>query len=312
VLEAAFRFPLPATLAVVTGASLLDFFWVWAYFHRHPPVSATEYFEAGTVSLIYIVVGLLVWLLVNHLRLKEARLARNLAELEKTRERLLIEEKLAAVGRLSSAIAHEIRNPVAMISSSLATAIRGGIAEAERDEMFGIAAKEASRLEKLTGDFLSYARPRTPVRNRASVPDMLEYAAATCRARAAGKAVVLAVEAPDELAAEMDEGQMQQALLNLVMNAVDASPEGGTVKLRAAVDGGSLRLDVENAGGPIPDEAVGRVFEPFFTTKPSGTGLGLAIARNLVRAHGGDLVLACNRADAVRFSLTLPLAPGKA
>lgn len=305
ILEAAFRFGLWATLTVVAGSSLLNFFWVWAYFRLHPPASATEYFEAGTVSLIYVLVGLLVWLLVNHLR-------RNFSKLEKARERLLVEEKLAAVGRLASAIAHEIRNPVAMISSSLATAARGGIAEGEREEMFEIAAKEASRLENLTGDFLRYARPRTPVKVLESVADTLEYVAATCRAHAAQKNVRLAVEARGELTAEFDAGQLHQALLNLVMNAVDASPAGGTVMLRAAATGLGVSLDVENAGGPIPGEAVARVFEPFFTTKPSGTGLGLAIARNLARGHGGDLVLASNRTDAIRFSLTLPGTPQKA
>src|ERR1700730_5993797 len=98
------------------------------------------------MSVIYTVMGVLVWLLVNNLREREARFVRNLEELERTRQRLLSEEKLAAVGRLSRAIAHEIRNPVTMIASSLATAARAGLDETERQKMFAIAAKEAARL----------------------------------------------------------------------------------------------------------------------------------------------------------------------
>lgn len=122
ILQAAFRLSLPAVIGIVAISDTLNFYWVALYFRRHPPVDVAEYFEAALTSLIFAVVGVLVWILVNHLREKEAYLATNLAELERTRGRLLQEETLAAVGRLSSAIAHEIRNPVAMISSSLARA----------------------------------------------------------------------------------------------------------------------------------------------------------------------------------------------
>ena len=153
VLEAAFRLGLGATIAVVVLADFICFLGAYG-------MKFGEYIEAGALSVIYTVMGVLVWLLVNNLREREARFVRNLEELERTRQRLLSEEKLAAVGRLSRAIAHEIRNPVAMIASSLATAARAGQDEAERKEMFAIAAKEAARLERLTTDFLVYARPR--------------------------------------------------------------------------------------------------------------------------------------------------------
>ena len=131
-----------------------------------------EYIEAGTVSVIYTLVGIIVWLLVNRLKQKEVHMARNLEELRQTRKQLLEEEKLAAVGRLSSAIAHEIRNPVAMISSSLAMANESGATETSRKEMFDIAAKEARRLEKLTGDFLEYAKPQLLEKTKSPLPTL--------------------------------------------------------------------------------------------------------------------------------------------
>ena len=311
ILQAAFRFSFWATAAVVACSVALDFFWVWNYFRSHPPPQLSEYMEAGTISLIYAIVGWLAWTLVNNLRSKEADLTASLTELEQAKERLSIEEKLAVVGRLSSAIAHEIRNPVAMISSALATGFNDNLGPTERQEMFEIAAKEASRLEKLTTDFLTYARPRPPAKQPGDVAESIAYVADLCRPRATEKTVTIQAEAPDGLHANIDGGQIQQALLNLVMNAIEASPSGGVVLLLGKRLDGSVRVDIDNTNGPIPREAVERIFEPFFTTKAAGTGLGLAIARNIARAHGGDLVLSRNQTGSVQFSITLPAYTGE-
>jgi signal transduction histidine kinase len=309
ILLAAFRFSLFATIAVTSIADAFSFFWVWHFAHHHGPVPVSEYFEAGSVSLIFTLVGILVWLLVSHIRRKELSLRLNLDELERARERLLAEEKLAAVSRLSSAMAHEIRNPVTMISSSLATATRADVLPAEREEMFDIAARESMRLERLTNEFLAYARPRAPQLASASVCETVRYVAELCRAHAASRAITLELDLAAELAASMDAHQVQQALLNLAINAVDASPRGAAVRFHAARYGAELiAVDVESRSGPIPPNLVPRIFEPFFTTKPGGTGLGLAIARNIARAHGGDLQLTANSATQVRFTLTLPAA----
>jgi two-component system sensor histidine kinase HydH len=307
IFQAAFRLSLGATLLTVTASDSLIFCWVWNYFRLHPPQDINEYIEAGTISLIYAVAGALVWTLVNHLRTKQRELARSLVELEGARAKLLIEEKLAAVGRFSSAIAHEIRNPVAMISSALTTAFNRGPDSQEGRDMFDIAAKEASRLERLTTDFLTYARPRSPSKQRCDVADSVAYIADVCRPRATETGVTILREGPDELWADIDSGQLQQALMNLVMNAIEASPSGAAVTLRGVRDNHSLRMEIENTCGPIPSGAAEHIFEPFFTTKPSGTGLGLAIARSIVMAHGGDLILSRNEPDMVQFSIILPI-----
>jgi len=307
ILQAAFRLSRGATFLAATASTVLIFFWAWNYFRLHPPSDVNEYIEAGTISLIFAIAGLLVWTLVNHLRSKQTDLAKSLAELDRAKERLLIEEKLAAVGRFSSAIAHEIRNPVAMISSALATAFKGGLGPAENQEMFDIAAREASRLERLTTEFLAYARPRSPAKERGDVADTIAYIADTCRPRAAEAAVAVRSEGPDELWADIDGGQLQQALLNLAMNAVEASPPGAMVVLRGRRHGNCIRIEIENSHGPIPADVVEYILEPFFTTKPGGTGLGLAIARSIVLAHGGELVLSRNEPDLVQFSIILPV-----
>ena len=300
ILEAAFRLGLGATSAVIMLAAFISFMGAWG-------LKFGEYIEAGAMSVIYGVMGVLVRLLVNNLRAREEGFVRSLEELARTREQLLSEEKLAAVGRLSRALAHEIRNPVAMISSSLATAVRPGQNDEEREEMFAIAAKEATRLERLTTDFLLYARPRTAQLALGNLADTLNYVATVARAYAANKGVAIDVSAAGELEGEFDATQIQQALLNLVLNSIDACHRGDSVKLNAELNGnGSIRIDVVGPAAPIPPEVAERIFEPLFTTKPGGNGLGLPIARNIARAHGGDVVLGSNEPGRVCFSIEIP------
>jgi signal transduction histidine kinase len=300
ILEASFRLDLRATLTVVMVADTITFMGAFG-------LKFGEYIEAGAMAVIYTVMGALVWLLVNNLRAREASFVRNLEELEHTRRQLLADEKLAAIGQLSRAIAHEIRNPVAMISSSLATAIRPGQNEAEREEMFAIAAKEAQRLERLTTDFLVYARPRPVQIARVNLADTLNYVATVARAHAGNEGVTIDVAVDSVLEGEFDANQMHQALLNLVLNAIDACHQGDLVKLSAQTNGnGSVRIDVVDPAGPIPAETVAHIFEPLFTTKQGGNGLGLAIARNIARAHGSDIVLRINEPRRVCFSIEIP------
>jgi two-component system, NtrC family, sensor histidine kinase HydH len=304
VLVAAFRLDLWRAGAVIVAADLVNFL------AAYPLGSIGEYFEAGATCVIYTIAGALVWLLVDSLRRRERLLEHSLGELESTRERLLLEEKLGAVGRLSSAIAHEIRNPVAMISSSLATAVRVGQSDATRTEMMEIAATEANRLARLTTDFLTYARPRDPQIVRSNVADTLTYTGSVARAHAGDRKVGLEIGADPAMEADFDPAMLQQALLNLVINAIDACNPGDTVTLLAErAESGGLLLHVMNPTAPIPSDAVEHLFEPFFTTKPGGTGLGLAIARNITRAHRGELVLSINQPGRVCFTLELPGPP---
>jgi two-component system sensor histidine kinase AtoS len=195
-----------------------------------------------------------------------------------------------------------------MITSSISTAKQ--LAGAERDEMFEIASAEAARLVTLTTEFLAYARPRTPSLAPTSVADTLYYITDASRAHASQKGLQMEVRVSNPLEVEADPGQLQQALLDLVLNAVDAAPSDSLITLTAHRLDHRVCIDVENLGDPIPEPALDRIFEPFFTTKPQGTGLGLAIARNIARAHGGDLVIAANGPQRICFSMTLPMPNG--
>ncbi len=314
VISAAFRYRLPGIVLVVSTAAAATFLEVWLVRGRYAGVLPTEYFEAATVAVIYVVVGVVVSHLARQLRAERFAVERNLAELVRTKNLLVEEEKLAAIGRLAGAIAHEIRNPVTMIVSSLALARRGGEGALPRNELDGILEKEAGRLEKLTTDFLSYARAKPPARAPCDIPSTLRYIADVAQARATEARVRFRVDAPEGLETRVDPFQLHQALLNLVTNALDAAPEGSEVVLGARRAVGSpgaagVVLTVEGSGGAIPSDAVRRVFEPFFTTKPTGSGLGLAITQRIARAHGGDALLELNEPGRVRFALALPDVP---
>lgn len=305
ILQCAYHCGLIATIATVFASIGMMFTWIQHYFYIHPPPRLSEYRETSMVALIFVITGPLVWYLVQQLRQREIKLYEKMTELDSAHEKLFAEEKLAAVGRLASGIAHEIRNPVAMISSSLATASYPAADTEEREEMFAIAAREAARLETLTSEFLTYARPSKPQRSLTSIDDILRHIANVTRMRAAGRSIEVLYLSGGQMFAEIDASQVESALLNLSLNALDATPDGGRIELRSHTNGTQLSIDVENSGKMIPKSKVDRVFEPFFTTKSSGTGLGLAIARRIAVSHGGDLWLSSNQDDAVVFTMAV-------
>jgi signal transduction histidine kinase len=305
ILQCAYRFGLLVTLSAIAASVGLIFTWSEHFFTNQPPARPAEFLESGMICLIYCLMGVLVWYLVHQLEIKQARLYSNMMELEATREKLLAEERLAAVGRLASGVAHEIRNPVAMIASSLSTAAESPADSDEREEMFAIAAREAKRLEVLTNDFLHYARPAIPQRSLFPVNEIISHVANTTRMRAAERSIEVIAEPSIEVIGNIDALQVEGALVNLGMNAIDATEEGGRITFRTHADDSMLAVEVENSGKPIPEAHLLRIFEPFFTTKPTGTGLGLAIARTVARAHGGDLWVSRNLNGSVVFTMTL-------
>lgn len=307
IITAAFRFDFGRMLVIVFVAIILTFLEVWLYFQKNPPSDFSEYFEAATVSLIFLVIGIVVWLLIGNLHDEERKLQASLEKLRLMQEKLLAEEKLAAVGQLSSAIAHEIRNPVAMISSSLKLAEKQNADSLLQREMLNIATVEAKRLENLTTDFLAFARTKAPELKPVNIRELLEYAGSLSKARMAEKELNLRIECEADLTANADASQIQQALLNLLMNAIDAAPQNSEITIGAKKVDRNLTLSVENIGEKIGGEIAAKIFEPFFTAKSQGTGLGLSIVRNIARAHGGEILLAENEDGRVRFEFILPL-----
>jgi signal transduction histidine kinase len=307
VLEAAIYFSLAITLLISAAASAVSLFWVAYAAHFTPPFQSGEILEASTLVLVYFIVGCLVWLLVHMLHDREEQLRQQLDDLEATRSKLIEEEKLAAIGRLASAVAHEIRNPVAIISSALETAASASFASREREEMSRIAGMEAKRLEKLTTDFLSYAGPGNASFQQLDATALVGYIVSIVQPQALQKDLQIEVKMCDTCCVYGNEGQLQQALLNLMRNAIEASPQSGSILVAVVKQSGeALQIRIENAGPAIPRRVADHIFEPFFTTKEGGTGLGLAIARSIVDRHHGELHLERNDTDHIVFTIRVP------
>jgi signal transduction histidine kinase len=312
VLEAAIYFSFAITLLISAAASTISLFWVAYAADFTPPFKSGEILEASTLVLMYFIVGCLVWLLVHMLRDREDQLRQQLDDLEETRSKLIEEEKLAAIGRLASAVAHEIRNPVAIISSALETAASASFASREREEMSRIAGMEAKRLEKLTTDFLSYAGPGNASFQQLDATALVGYIVSIVQPQALQKGLQIEVKMCDTCCVFGNEGQLQQALLNLMRNAIEASPQSGSILIAVVKQSReALQIRIENAGPAIPRRVADHIFEPFFTAKEGGTGLGLAIARSIVDRHHGELHLERNDTDHIVFTMRIPSIDGE-
>jgi two-component system sensor histidine kinase PilS (NtrC family) len=215
-------------------------------------------------------------------------------------------ERLAAVGELAAGMAHEVRNPLAAISGAIQV-LRAGLDDpgelASRVRLMDIVVRETDRVDALIGEFLRFARPAPPKLARVQLLPLVEEVRAVL-ANDLPAEVTLESAVPPGLAAWADPDQLRQVLWNLLLNAVQALPEGGRVRVEAqavpppqehwpegrrALQGRNpwVEVSVADTGRGIPPEALERIFEPFFTTRPSGSGLGLATVHRIVEGHGG-------------------------
>lgn len=231
----------------------------------------------------------------------------DLTEVRNMQERIRRADRLAAIGELSAGIAHEIRNPLASISGSIEMLSNELKLSGEHRRLMELIAKESDRLDRIINDFLEFARVRPPSRTEVSISDCLEDVAVLLQNNAAVSCRVNAetTEECKDLMVRVDEEQMKQVFLNLGLNACEAMPQGGELRIQAnLVDGGLLRIIFADHGQGIPEEARGRLFEPFYTTKDGGTGLGLAIANKIVEAHGGRIEAGNHEGGGAEFVIT--------
>ena len=217
-------------------------------------------------------------------------------------------ERLSAAGQLAASLAHEVRNPLASISGA-AGILRRGVARAEYlEDSLDIIQKESQRLNKLLTNFLNFANPRSPRLQRTDPTAILSSVASLAEHAAGDRHVSLVLDSPQQGAEiDCDPEQLKQVLLNLIINAVEASPAHSAVRLSAHMEQRRILIEVEDEGSGIPDEVSDRIFDPFFTTKPQGTGLGLAVSSTIVSQHGGTLSFHGNSPHGTTFRIELPV-----
>jgi len=224
------------------------------------------------------------------------------------------QERLAALGGMAAVLAHEIRNPLGAIKGLAQFLGEKQAADPPQLEMTQTIAQEATRLERLVNDLLSYARPRPPDRQPTTLPGVLGEALRLVLPAAEVAGVVCRLDVPEEAPSiAADPEQLKQLFGNLALNALQAMPKGGrlTVAVRSMDGKGSTRRGVEVAvddtGAGIPEADLPRVFEPFYTTRTKGTGLGLAICKQIAEAHGGAIRVARTGPEGTTILVTLPV-----
>ncbi|HSF30237.1 MAG TPA: ATP-binding protein [Candidatus Tectomicrobia bacterium] len=242
--------------------------------------------------------------------------ARHHARVRALERALSRQERLAALGHLSAGVAHEVRNPLNAIGMGIQR-LQGEFSPVEGEEEFRhlcmVIRGEVARLNGIVQEFLELARAPAPQREPVAVATLVHEVATLMEAEAKEHAVRLTLQVPEGLPSLfVDPQQLKQALLNLLLNAIQATPPGGFVQLTAAADAEALRLAIIDSGRGIAPELMDRIFDPYFTTKPDGTGLGLPIALRIIQAHGGTLDVSSALGGGTTMEVRLPIAtPGR-
>ena len=217
-------------------------------------------------------------------------------------------EKMAAIGELAAGIAHEIRNPLGIITGSAETVRKHGDQKI-RDEMTSYILEESKRINGLISTFLDFARPKEPQLVSCDLREVLEKTLLLLSPRARTLGVEIKKEIPQSsLRVSIDPNQIRQAFTNVGVNALEAMPKGGVLKVVVVEDAkDKVFVRFSDTGKGIPKEIRTKVFDPFFTTKENGTGLGLSIAHRIITQHGGNITLEEGEERGSTFTIVLPL-----
>jgi len=229
--------------------------------------------------------------------------------LERQQEQLLRWDRLATVGELAAGLAHELRNPLAGISGALHVLSSQFQPNDERRALVADLQAQIARMNRTLSDLLHHAQPEKPRRVAVEVNSLLEQ---SLKFLPHGDFEVVRRLDSSLPSISVDPNLLHQALLNILVNARQAMPNGGRLTIETRVLAGTarpLQIRITDTGVGIPSDQLGRIFQPFFTTKAQGTGLGLAIAARVVEEHGGRITVESAVGKGTAFTISLPTAP---
>ncbi len=270
-------------------------------------------FQILVVLTCAVLMGALFAVLVFVVKRGEAIIEKRAAERLRFKEQLSRAERLSAMGEMAAGISHEIRNPLGIIRSS-AELLKKKLARLDPgNNLPEIIVEEAGRLNAIITDFITFARPRSPKLAPCRLEDVIDRNIAfltpqIAEARCTIEKTVL-TPLPEVPA---DAPLLHQSFLNLLLNAMQAMPQGGRIRIVLQADASRLRVDIEDEGPGIPEELQEKVWDPFFTTKEKGSGLGLGIVRNIIEAHRGTIRIGNRESGGARVTVELPVRPAEA
>ncbi len=228
--------------------------------------------------------------------------------MEESQNALIRAEKLAAAGRLTASIAHEINNPLQAVQNCLHLATRGELSAKKQREYIDLANHELDRLRGTVKRMLDFYRPGSVEPQQVNLAILLQRVIKLLSSQLAGRNIRtvtrLSTKLPPVLAVS---SQLEQVFINLILNSYDAMPEGGDLKLSARRSEDMVEVLIQDSGPGISEEYRGRIFEPFVSTKKGGTGLGLTVSYGIIAAHGGTLDLIADHGPGACFRVALPV-----
>ncbi len=238
-----------------------------------------------------------------------AIIMRDLGEIRRLQSELRRRDRLVALGNMAAGIAHEVRNPLSAIKGLARFFMEASPRESEESRMAGIMTQEVLRLDKVVGDLLDFARPDALNLSDVPLDEVVERARGMIGPDMEARGVRFEGDLPKPpLIVRLDRDRMTQVLLNLFLNAVQAMPDGGMLRVRGRAEGSELLLEVADTGCGIAPERLADIFSPYFTTKASGTGLGLSIVHKIVEAHEGTIEAASTPGEGTVFLLRFPFS----
>ena len=236
----------------------------------------------------------------------EDHVAERTRQLQEAQAHVLHQEKMAAFGLLAAGIAHEVGNPLASISS-LVQMLQRRPEDDYTQEKLGLVSGQLQRIQTTLRELVNFSRPASTVRSRVSIADVLGEALNIAKYYKRARAI--ATDVPADLPPVLGvRDQLVQVFLNLILNAIDATAQGGSIGVSAAVEGDCIVAQVRDSGAGIAPEQHSHIFQAYFTTKKHGTGLGLFVTRKLIQDHGGEIAFTSSAGAGTVFTIRLPVA----
>jgi signal transduction histidine kinase len=240
----------------------------------------------------------------------EVRVAERTAELIEVHDRLAHNGKVAALGRVAAQVAHEVRNPLyglLLYSTHLKEQLEGKLAH-EHVELFNNIIDTINQLTSLTEQILDFARPVSLALRPVELNSVVSVVLKLLRLQISANGINVEFDCDDSNpTAMLDEACMRAALLNLILNAVQAMPTGGTLNITSATAGETLSIVIADTGSGMTEERVKKIFEPFNSDKPGGLGLGMPYAKKIIEQHGGNITVESRLGEGTRVWITLPV-----
>ena len=234
---------------------------------------------------------------------------RDVTEQQHLEQRLQQSEKMAAIGELSTYMAHEIRNPLFSIGGFANALLRNPSLNDLAREKARIIYDESRRLDVILTNILNFARPTEQAMGEFDAASVARQTIELMTIGSGERGITIELDIEPHLPkASGNAENLKQCLINLVKNSLEAIPDGGTLTLRAARRNNFVRIEVEDTGRGIPAELQDKIFSPFFTTKNKGSGLGLAMTRKAIEEMGGKVSLESTQGKGTRITLSLPVA----